>query len=188
MNTHHKHNNSRLRSLPPFLFALAFAFSALSCGFVENLLLDGSGAESAPVQAQSVDEDLSAELPTDDQPAPSSGLTPAEAANAGTHTYRQVTEEFQCSASDPSTREVHFTNNFSPGLVEILNLDTPSGSAEYQWVELNTYERVVTTDEATYVVTVTFSQQGFTLYSLKDYAGGATGVPCLRYTRTLADE
>jgi len=117
-------------------------------------------------------------IPTVTQASP---YTPEELANAGTHTYTQVTQELTCSATDPSTRDMQFKITLSPGAVKVFPVQTPSGGHVYPWAALNTY---VLDSGDNYRITITFSLDGFTLYSEVTQDGGKTYDPCLRYIRT----
>jgi hypothetical protein len=123
--------------------------------------------------------------PTTAPPAPSeSPYTPEEQANAGTHTYTQVQEVFACTATYPSTRDLTFSITFSPGAVEVIPVETPSGGHIYNRVDLNTY--ALDYGDGCYV-TVTFYQEGFSAYSEVTEDGGQTYSPCMLYTRTRLD-
>jgi len=116
---------------------------------------------------------------------PESPYTPEELANAGTHTYHQVGEDFNCSAN--TERDLHFSVTFSPGSVEVIPLETPEGGHFYNWVSTNTYSRIDDSGSPVFSITLTFLQDGFVLYSEYTEDGGQTFQPCLRYTRTRLD-
>jgi hypothetical protein len=118
------------------------------------------------------------------QAPPVSPYTLEELSNAGTHTYMQVTEEFNCTASDPSSREMLFTVTFNQDAVEVIPLETPSGGHIYDRVDNNTYAADLGEG---YYTTITFYQEGFSLYSEVTTDGGQSYSPCILYTRTRLD-
>lgn len=117
---------------------------------------------------------------------PTSMYTPEEEANAGTHSYHQVAEEFNCT-SNMIDQDLTFSVEFSPGSAEVIPLETPTGGHVYDREAPNTYSRTDDSGSQIYVVTITFNQDGFDLYSEYSEDNGQTYLPCLRYTRTRVD-
>ena len=77
-----------------------------------------------------------------------------------------------------------FSITFSSDAVEVIPVETPTGGHVYPWAALNTY---VLEEGDGYRITITFSLEGFTLYSEMTQDNGQTYDPCLLYTRTRID-
>lgn len=156
---------------PLLLFIFIFLFISLACTC--NLSTLGVSTPTA--------------IPTAIPPAiPTSIYTPEEQANAGTHTYHQVAEEFNCTA-DMIEKDLHISVTFSPGSVEVIPLETPTGGHVFDRVSTNNYSRTDDSGSPVYVITITFHQDGFVMYSEYTEDNGQTYLPCIRYTRTRLD-